>query len=176
MEGHVAKNNESTFPSLGDLDDFLTKHNSNFVWLLVGEFEFCLFFFFFYCTSADFVPRKSFKFFSCKPILTLQQFQVLSEDVPLLPFGQNSFKGLLRYSLQLSHPNCFQASESINTFFCIGLCVNTLERFLCLSSPSSHYSVLWMDHLFNLLQLPQHRPHPHPHHQQAVQGWLHSHR
>lgn len=48
MEGHVAKNNESTFPSLGDLDDFLTKHNSNFVWLLVGEFEFCLFFLFFF--------------------------------------------------------------------------------------------------------------------------------
>lgn len=46
MEGHVAKNNESTFPSLGDLDDFLTKHNSNFVWLLVGEFELCRFLFF----------------------------------------------------------------------------------------------------------------------------------
>lgn len=39
MEGHVAKNNESTFPTLGDLDDFLNKHDSNFVWLLVGEFE-----------------------------------------------------------------------------------------------------------------------------------------
>lgn len=33
-----------------------------------------------------------------------------------------------------------------------------------------------MDNLFNLLQLPQHWPHPHPHHQQALQGWLHSHR
>lgn len=37
MEGHVAKNNESTFPSFVDLDDFLSKHNSNFIWLLVGE-------------------------------------------------------------------------------------------------------------------------------------------
>lgn len=39
----------------------------------------------------------------------------------------------------------------------------------------SYHSVLWMDHLFNLLQLPQHWPHPHPHHQQTLQGWLHSH-
>lgn len=39
---------------------------------------------------------------------------------------------------------------------------------------SSYHSVLWMDHLFNLLQLPQHWPHPHPHHQQTLQGWLHS--
>lgn len=37
MEGHVAKNNESTFPSLVDLDDFLHKHDSNFIWLLIGE-------------------------------------------------------------------------------------------------------------------------------------------
>lgn len=37
MEGHVAKNNESTFPSFVDLDDFLNKHNSNFIWLLVGK-------------------------------------------------------------------------------------------------------------------------------------------
>lgn len=37
MEGHVAKNNESGFPTLVDLDDFLTKHNSNFIWLLVGK-------------------------------------------------------------------------------------------------------------------------------------------
>lgn len=37
MEGHVAKNNESTFPSLGELDNFLNKHNSNFIWLLVGK-------------------------------------------------------------------------------------------------------------------------------------------
>lgn len=33
----MAKNNESTFPTLGDLDDFLTKHNSNFIWLLAGK-------------------------------------------------------------------------------------------------------------------------------------------
>lgn len=38
MEGQVAKNNESTFPSLGELDTFLNKHNSNFIWLLVGKF------------------------------------------------------------------------------------------------------------------------------------------
>lgn len=37
MEGHAAKNNESTFPSYVDLDDFLNKHDSNFIWLLVGE-------------------------------------------------------------------------------------------------------------------------------------------
>ncbi len=37
MDGHVAKNNESTFPSFVDLDDFLNKHNSNFIWLLVGK-------------------------------------------------------------------------------------------------------------------------------------------
>ena len=37
MDGYVAKNNESTFPTLGDLDEFLTKHNSNFIWLLVGK-------------------------------------------------------------------------------------------------------------------------------------------
>jgi len=42
--------------------------------------------------------------------------------------------------------------------------------------PFSHHSVLWMDHLFNLLQLPQHRPHLHPHHQPTLQGWLHSYR
>lgn len=63
MEGHAAKNNESTFPSFVDLDDFLNKHNSNFVWLLVGEFQFCLFFFFTsssFCTSVDFVPRTFF--------------------------------------------------------------------------------------------------------------------
>ena len=34
----VSKPNNNTFPSLGDLDDFLTKHNSNFVWLLVGRY------------------------------------------------------------------------------------------------------------------------------------------
>lgn len=39
MDGHAAKNNESTFPSFVDLDDFLTKHNSNFIWLLVGKSE-----------------------------------------------------------------------------------------------------------------------------------------
>ena len=33
----MAKNNESTFPSFVDLDDFLNKHNSNFIWLLVGK-------------------------------------------------------------------------------------------------------------------------------------------
>lgn len=48
----------------------------------------------------------------------------------------------------------------------------TMLRFLSFS----YHSVLWMDHLFNLLQLPQHWPHPHPHHQQTLQGWLHSHR
>ena len=37
MDGHVSKNNESTFPSFVDLDDFLNKHNSNFIWLLVGK-------------------------------------------------------------------------------------------------------------------------------------------
>lgn len=37
MDGHVPKNNDSTFPSFVDLDDFLTKHNSNFIWLLVGK-------------------------------------------------------------------------------------------------------------------------------------------
>lgn len=31
-----------------------------------------------------------------------------------------------------------------------------------------------MDHLFNLLQLPQHRPNPHAGHQQTLQRWLHS--
>ncbi|XP_061700533.1 bridge-like lipid transfer protein family member 1 isoform X12 [Syngnathoides biaculeatus] len=36
-----SKNNESTFPSLGDLDDFLTKHNSNFIWLLVATILSC---------------------------------------------------------------------------------------------------------------------------------------
>uniref|UniRef100_A0A3Q3G3A6 Bridge-like lipid transfer protein family member 1 n=1 Tax=Labrus bergylta TaxID=56723 RepID=A0A3Q3G3A6_9LABR len=41
MDGHVAKNNESTFPSLVDLDDFLTKHNSNFIWLLVATILSC---------------------------------------------------------------------------------------------------------------------------------------
>lgn len=49
MEGHVAKNNESAFPSFVDLDDFLNKHDSNFVWLLVGEFSFS-----FSCISVDF--------------------------------------------------------------------------------------------------------------------------
>lgn len=39
----------------------------------------------------------------------------------------------------------------------------------------SYHSVLWMDHLSNLLQLPQHWPHPHSHHQQTLQRWLHSH-
>lgn len=52
-------------------------------------------------------------------------------------------------------------------------CINKLDPVVLLSF--SHHSVLWMDHLFNLLQLPQHRPHPHPHHQQTLQGWLHSH-
>ncbi|XP_068608570.1 bridge-like lipid transfer protein family member 1 [Brachionichthys hirsutus] len=41
MEGHAAKNNESAFPSLVDLDDFLTKHNSNFIWLLVATILSC---------------------------------------------------------------------------------------------------------------------------------------
>ncbi|XP_010780185.1 uncharacterized protein KIAA1109-like [Notothenia coriiceps] len=41
MDGHVAKNNESTFPSLVDLDDFLTKHDSNFIWLLVATILSC---------------------------------------------------------------------------------------------------------------------------------------
>nr|XP_020464363.1 uncharacterized protein KIAA1109 homolog isoform X3 [Monopterus albus] len=41
MDGHVAKNNESTFPSFVDLDDFLTKHNSNFIWLLVATILSC---------------------------------------------------------------------------------------------------------------------------------------
>ncbi|XP_036981123.1 transmembrane protein KIAA1109 homolog isoform X1 [Acanthopagrus latus] len=41
MEGHVAKNNESTFPSFVDLDDFLNKHNSNFIWLLVATILSC---------------------------------------------------------------------------------------------------------------------------------------
>uniref|UniRef100_A0A3Q1GWN0 Bridge-like lipid transfer protein family member 1 n=1 Tax=Acanthochromis polyacanthus TaxID=80966 RepID=A0A3Q1GWN0_9TELE len=41
MDGHVAKNNESTFPSFVDLDDFLNKHNSNFIWLLVATILSC---------------------------------------------------------------------------------------------------------------------------------------
>ncbi|XP_077586910.1 bridge-like lipid transfer protein family member 1 isoform X3 [Stigmatopora nigra] len=41
MEVLGSKNNESTFPSLGDLDDFLTKHNSNFIWLLVATILSC---------------------------------------------------------------------------------------------------------------------------------------
>uniref|UniRef100_A0A3Q3M6J8 KIAA1109 n=1 Tax=Mastacembelus armatus TaxID=205130 RepID=A0A3Q3M6J8_9TELE len=41
MDGHVPKNNESTFPSYVDLDDFLTKHNSNFIWLLVATILSC---------------------------------------------------------------------------------------------------------------------------------------
>lgn len=40
----------------------------------------------------------------------------------------------------------------------------------------SHHSVLWMDHLFNLLQFTQHWLHSHPHRQQTLQGWLHSNR
>ncbi|XP_046874417.1 transmembrane protein KIAA1109 homolog isoform X3 [Hypomesus transpacificus] len=39
MEGQKA--NESTFPSVDDLDDFLTKHDSNFVWLLVATILSC---------------------------------------------------------------------------------------------------------------------------------------
>lgn len=177
MEGHVAKNNESTFPSLGDLDDFLTKHNSNFVWLLVGEFEFCLFFFFFYCTSADFVPRKSFKFFSCKPVLTLQQFQVLPGRCAIASFWSKTVsQGCLDILYNCLTQIVFKRQKVLTLFFYRSLCEHSLSVLLFLSSPSSHYSVLWMDHLLNLLQLPQHRPHPHPHHQQAVQGWLHSHR
>ncbi|XP_034715051.1 transmembrane protein KIAA1109 homolog [Etheostoma cragini] len=41
MDGHSPKNNESTFPSFVDLDDFLTKHNSNFIWLLVATILSC---------------------------------------------------------------------------------------------------------------------------------------
>ncbi|XP_028294367.1 bridge-like lipid transfer protein family member 1 isoform X3 [Gouania willdenowi] len=41
MDSHVSKNNESTFPSFGDLDDFLNKHNSNFIWLLVATILSC---------------------------------------------------------------------------------------------------------------------------------------
>ncbi|CAJ1073980.1 transmembrane protein KIAA1109 homolog isoform X10 [Xyrichtys novacula] len=41
MDGHVVKNNESTFPSFVDLDDFLNKHNSNFIWLLVATILSC---------------------------------------------------------------------------------------------------------------------------------------
>uniref|UniRef100_A0AAQ6IKS7 Bridge-like lipid transfer protein family member 1 C-terminal domain-containing protein n=1 Tax=Anabas testudineus TaxID=64144 RepID=A0AAQ6IKS7_ANATE len=41
MEGHAAKNNESTFPSYVDLDDFLNKHDSNFIWLLVATILSC---------------------------------------------------------------------------------------------------------------------------------------
>ncbi|KAG7510692.1 hypothetical protein JOB18_028724 [Solea senegalensis] len=41
MDGHVAKNNESTFPSVLDLDDFLTKHDSNFIWLLAATILSC---------------------------------------------------------------------------------------------------------------------------------------
>ncbi|XP_034153444.1 transmembrane protein KIAA1109 homolog isoform X3 [Esox lucius] len=36
-----AKANDSTFPSLVDLDEFLTKHDSNFVWLLVATILSC---------------------------------------------------------------------------------------------------------------------------------------
>ncbi|KAM9433242.1 bridge-like lipid transfer protein family member 1 isoform 4-T4 [Salvelinus alpinus] len=36
-----AKANDSTFPSFGDLDEFLTKHDSNFVWLLVATILSC---------------------------------------------------------------------------------------------------------------------------------------
>ncbi|XP_075964686.1 bridge-like lipid transfer protein family member 1 isoform X15 [Anarhichas minor] len=41
MDGHPTKSNESTFPSFVDLDDFLTKHNSNFIWLLVATILSC---------------------------------------------------------------------------------------------------------------------------------------
>ncbi|XP_029683365.1 bridge-like lipid transfer protein family member 1 isoform X11 [Takifugu rubripes] len=41
MEGHATKNNESTFPSFVDLDDFLTKHDSNFIWLLIATILSC---------------------------------------------------------------------------------------------------------------------------------------
>lgn len=51
-----------------------------------------------------------------------------------------------------------------------------LTEIMFFLSSFSHHSVLWMDYLFNLLQLTQHWPHSHPHHQQTLQGWLHSHR
>ncbi|KAM7376687.1 hypothetical protein PAMP_006400 [Pampus punctatissimus] len=41
MDGLGSKNNESTFPSFVDLDKFLTKHNSNFIWLLVATILSC---------------------------------------------------------------------------------------------------------------------------------------
>lgn len=51
-----------------------------------------------------------------------------------------------------------------------------ISSLLNLSFLFSNHSVLWMDHLFNLLQLPQHRPNPHSRHQQTLQRWLHSYR
>ncbi|KAM8915679.1 bridge-like lipid transfer protein family member 1 isoform 6-T6 [Spinachia spinachia] len=41
MEGHSPKSNESAFPSFMDLDDYLTKHNSNIIWLLVATILSC---------------------------------------------------------------------------------------------------------------------------------------
>ncbi|XP_078796524.1 bridge-like lipid transfer protein family member 1 isoform X8 [Oryzias latipes] len=41
MDGHVSKNNESTFPSLEELDVYLNLHNSNFIWLIVATILSC---------------------------------------------------------------------------------------------------------------------------------------
>ncbi|XP_056282679.1 bridge-like lipid transfer protein family member 1 isoform X10 [Pseudoliparis swirei] len=41
MDGHAPKSNESAFPSFVDLDDFLNKHDSNFIWLLVATILSC---------------------------------------------------------------------------------------------------------------------------------------
>lgn len=172
MEGHVAKNNESTFPTFGDLDDFLNKHNSNFVWLLVGEFEAM-----FYCRnwiqirSVDFCPCETSSTWYHTNVWLLSSFRIFWKMCHRFFWSKLFCKSFTRL-LKCFKPTCFQASENMQTVL-HSLC-NQRLRFV--SSPFSHYSVLWMDHLFNLLQLPQHRPHPHPHHQQALQRWLHSHR
>ncbi|KAF6734631.1 uncharacterized protein FQA47_004048 [Oryzias melastigma] len=41
MDGYATKNNESTFPSLEELDDYLSLHNSNFIWLIVATILSC---------------------------------------------------------------------------------------------------------------------------------------
>lgn len=67
---------------------------------------------------------------------------------------------------------CCKMEKGRFTLPCFVLLSEKPEHVVLL--PFSHHSVLWMDHLFNLLQLPQHWPRAHPHHQQALQGWLHS--
>lgn len=83
-------------------------------------------------------------------------------------------KGLLHKSLMKANYSKHQKKCSFTflLFYCIIPCINKSAHVVLLSF--SHHSVLWMDHLFNLLQLPQHWPHSHPHHQQTLQRWLHS--